>query len=101
MNTLARVMIGGFLLLGGISPSFAQGVYETPPAPNSSESMPQSPESAPLGARTLVPGATGMRHMGTLSKTRLRQESAVSSNVGDSGQTGSPPSADPATVSNP
>ncbi len=51
--------LGGLLLVLGVAPSMAQGVYETPPAPNSSQSMPQPPDSAPPGARTLAPGSTG------------------------------------------
>ena len=72
MKTSTSIALGGFLLLLGAAPSFAQGVYETPPAPNSSNSMPQPPNSAPPGARTLAPGATGMQRMGTVGTTRVQ-----------------------------
>ena len=62
--------LGGLMLLG-TAPSFAQGVFQTPPAPNSSQSSPQPPDSAPLSARTLAPGSTGMQQMGTVSTTRV------------------------------
>lgn len=76
MNTSTRIALGGFLLLLGTAPSFAQGVYETPPAPNSSQSMPQPPDSAPPGARTLAPGSTGTQQMGTVGTTRVEPEPA-------------------------
>ena len=60
-NISTRIALGGFLLLLGTAPSFAQGAYQTPPAPNSSQSMPQPPDSAPPGARTLMAGSTGMQ----------------------------------------
>ncbi len=78
MNTSTRIALGGFLLLLGTAPSFAQGVFETPPAPNSSESMPQPPDSAPPGARTLAPGSTGTQQMGTVGTTRVQPEPAAS-----------------------
>lgn len=56
-------------LLLGAAPSFAQGVAQSPPAPNSGQSMPQPPDSLPEGARTLAPGSTGMQRMGTIGTT--------------------------------
>lgn len=78
MNTSTRIAFGGLLLLLGTAPSFAQGVYQTPPSPNSSQSMPQPPESAPLGARTLAPGSTGQERMGTVGTTPVQPEQAAS-----------------------
>ena len=77
MRTSTSIALGGLLLLLGAAPSMAQGVYETPPAPNSSQSMPQPPDSAPPGARTLAPGATGMQRAGTISTTRVQPERAT------------------------
>lgn len=79
MNTKPIVALGGLLLLLGAAPSFAQGVYETPPAPNSSESMPQLPDSAPPGARTLAPGSTGQQQVGMVGTTRVQPALAVPS----------------------
>lgn len=77
MNTSTSIALGGLLLLLGAAPSFAQGVYETPPAPNSSQSMPQPPNSAPPGARTLAPGSTGQERVGTIGTTRVQPELAA------------------------
>jgi len=77
MNTSKSIALGGLLLLLGAAPSFAQGVYETPPAPNSANSMPQPPDSAPPGARTLAPGSTGQERVGTIARTRTQPEPAA------------------------
>ena len=77
MNTKLPAALGGLLLLLGAAPSFAQGVYETPPAPNSSNSMPQPPDSAPPTARTLAPGSTGQQQVGTIGTTRVQPEPAT------------------------
>jgi len=77
MNTSTTIALGGLLLLLGAAPSFAQGVYETPPAPNSTNSMPQPPDSAPPGARTLAPGSTGQERVGTIGTTRMQPEPAA------------------------
>ena len=77
MNTKPIVALGGLLLRLGAAPAFAQGVYETPPAPNSSNSMPQPPNSAPPGARTLAPGSTGQQQVGTVATTRVQPEPAA------------------------
>jgi hypothetical protein len=79
MKTMNSIALGGLLLLLGAAPSFAQGVYETPPAPNSSQSMPQPPNSAPPGARTLAPGSTGQGRVGTIGRTRVQPEPAAPS----------------------
>ena len=79
MNTPTRIAVGGLLFLLSAAPSFAQGVYETPPAPNSSNSMPQPPDSAPPGARTLAPGSTGQQRAGTVGTTRVQPKRAVRS----------------------
>ena len=78
MITSKSLALGSLLLLLGAAPSFAQGVYETPPAPNSSQSMPQPPDSAPPGARTLMPGATGQEQAGTVGVTRTQPGPATS-----------------------
>ncbi len=72
MKTLNSIALGGLLLLLGAALSYAQGVFETPPAPNSSQSMPQPPDSAPPGARTLAPGSTGQQRVGTIGTTRVQ-----------------------------
>jgi hypothetical protein len=64
-----------------VAPSFAQGVYETPPAPNSSQSMPQPPDSAPPSARTLALDSTGMQRIGTVGVTTLQLEPAAAATV--------------------
>ena len=78
MHFSKSLALGGLLLLLGAAPSMAQGVYETPPAPNSSQSMPQPPDSAPPGARTLVPGSTGTQQIGTVGTTRVQPEAEAS-----------------------
>lgn len=78
MHLSKSLALGGLLLLLGAAPSMAQGVYETPPAPNSSQSMPQPPDSAPPGARTLAPGSTGTQRMGTVGTTRVQPEPEAS-----------------------
>lgn len=75
MHFSKSLALGGLLLLLGVAPSMAQGVYETPPAPNSSQSMPQPPDSAPPGARTLAPGSTGTEQIGTVGTTRVQPDS--------------------------
>jgi hypothetical protein len=72
MNTKSIAALGGLLLLLGTAPSFAQGVFQTPPAPNSGQSMPQPPDSAPPSARTLAPGSTGQQRVGTIGTTRVQ-----------------------------
>lgn len=72
MNTKSIAALGGLLLLLGAAPSFAQGVFQTPSAPNSSQSMPEPPDSAPLSARTLAPGSTGQQRVGTVATTRVQ-----------------------------
>ncbi len=76
--------LGGLLLLGA-APSFAQGVFQSPPSPNSGESMPQPPDSAPLSARTLAPGSTSQQRVGTVSTTRVEPAVADSSYPAASG----------------
>ena len=58
-------------LLLGAAPSFAQGVTQSPPSPNSGNSMPEPPNSVPDGARTLAPGSTGMQQMGKIGTTQV------------------------------
>ena len=77
MTTSTRAALSGFMLLLATAPSFAQGVFETPPAPNSSQSMPQPPDSAPLSARTLPPGSTGMEQVGTVGTAHLQPAPAA------------------------
>ena len=78
MKTSTVIALGALSLLVGAAPSFAQGVYQSPPSPNSSQSMPQPPNSAPPGARTLAPGSTGMQQMGTVGTTRVQPEVTAS-----------------------
>ena len=56
------------------APSFAQGVTQSPPAPNAGQSMPEPPNSLPEGARTLPRGSTGMERIGTVGRTRVHAE---------------------------
>jgi hypothetical protein len=72
MNTKSTIALGGLLILLGAAPCLAQGVFQTPPAPNSSQSMPEPPDSAPLSARTLAPGSTGQQRVGTIGATRVQ-----------------------------
>ena len=81
MNTKPILALGGLLLLLGGAPSFAQGVFQTPPAPNSSQSMPEPPDSAPLSARTLAPGSTGQQRVGTIATTRVQPYPSVARTV--------------------
>lgn len=57
--------------------AFAQGAYQSPPAPNSSQSMPQSPNSTPRGARTLRRGSTGIERMGSIGTTRVQPQGSA------------------------
>lgn len=70
-------------LLLGVAPSMAQGVTQSPPAPNSGQSMPEPPNSLPEGARTLAPGATGMQRMGTIATTRAQPEPRTATQAPD------------------
>lgn len=72
MNTKPIIALAGLLILVGAAPSFAQGVFQTPPAPNSSQSMPEPPDSAPLSARTLAPGSIGQQRVGTVGTSRVQ-----------------------------
>jgi hypothetical protein len=81
MTTKSIIALGGVLILAGAVPSFAQGVFQTPPAPNSSQSMPEPPDSAPLSARTLAPGSTGQQRVGTIATTRVQPYPAVARTV--------------------
>lgn len=79
MNIKTGLASGLLLLLLGAAPSFAQGVTQTPPAPNSGNSMPEPPNSLPLGARTLAAGSTEMEQMGTIGTARVQQGASVAS----------------------
>ncbi len=57
----------------GTAPSFAQGVTQSPPAPNG-PGMPEPPNSVPPGARTLAPGSTGQERVGTIARTRMQPQ---------------------------
>ena len=82
MKTSTVITLGAFSLLVGAAPSFAQGVYQSPPSPNSSQSMPQSPNSTPRGARTLPRGSTGIERMGTIGKTRVQPKGSAQDGMG-------------------
>lgn len=69
MKIITGCALGVVSLLLGAAPSFAQGVTQSPPAPNSGTSMPQPPDSLPQGARTLAPGSTGQERVGTVGTT--------------------------------
>ena len=75
LAVLLAAGIPAFIL--SAAPSAAQGVTQSPPAPNESQSMPQPPNSLPSGARTLAPGSTGMQQMGTVGTTRVQPEAAA------------------------
>ena len=78
MNIPTRCTFAVVTLLLGSAPAFAQGVFQTPPAPNSGESMPQPLDSAPLSARTLAPGSTNTGRMGgALATTRVQPYAQV------------------------
>ncbi len=76
MKVIASCAFSAAMLLLGAVPSFAQGVSQTPPAPNESQGMPQPPNSLPSGARTLPPGTTGIQQMGTVGSTRVQPDAA-------------------------
>lgn len=69
----------------GAAPSAAQGVTQSPPAPNESQGMPQPPNSLPSGARTLAPGSTGLQRMGTVATTRMQPEATARASLAPSG----------------
>ncbi len=75
LTILLAAGIPAFVL--GAPPSAAQGVTQTPPAPNESQGMPQPPNSLPSGARTLPPGSTGLQRMGTVGTTRVQPEATA------------------------
>jgi hypothetical protein len=64
---LASTML---LPLAFAAPAFSQGSTMSPPSPNAGNTMPQSPDSVPQGARTMPRGTTGMEQMGTVGRTR-------------------------------
>ena len=72
MKTYSGFAFAILALFLGAAPSMAQGVTQSPPAPNSGQSMPEPPNSLPDGARTLAPGSTGMQRMGTVATTRVQ-----------------------------
>ena len=74
MKLTAGCAFAALMLALSAVPSFAQGVAQSPPAPNSSQSMPQPPDSLPKGARTLAPGSTGIERMGTVGSARVQPE---------------------------
>ena len=49
MNIMIKLGFGVAVLLAGTASSFAQGATQSPPSPNSSNNVPQSPDSVPLG----------------------------------------------------
>jgi len=67
----------------GAAPSMAQGVTQSPPSPNSGQSMPEPPNSLPEGARTLAPGTTGMQRMGTIGTTRVQPDPETATRAPD------------------
>jgi len=60
-------------LVVSAAPSFAQGVTQSPPAPNG-PGMPEPPNSVPPGARTLAPGSTGQERVGTIGRARVQPQ---------------------------
>jgi hypothetical protein len=79
MNIMVKLGFGVAVLLSGTASSFAQGATQSPASPNSSNNLPQSPDSVPSGARTLPPGTTGTQQMGTIGTTRVQPEPATPS----------------------
>lgn len=79
MNIMVKLGFGVAVLLSGTASSFAQGATQSPPSPNSGNNLPQSPNSVPLGARTLPPATTGIERMGTIGTTRGQPEPATPS----------------------
>ena len=73
-SLLGRAIVPAMLVLSAALtvPAYAQGAYESPPSPNSNQSMPESPNSAPPTARTLPRGSTGIEQMGTIATTRVQ-----------------------------
>ena len=83
-----KLTTGAFAVLSLVlsaAPSFAQGVTQSPPAPNSAQSMPEPPNSLPEGARTLPPGSTGLERMGTVGRTRVQPQEEAATEEGSSG----------------
>lgn len=79
-SPLRRAALPAVLALSAVlaaPAAFAQGAYQSPPAPNSSQSMPQSPNSTPRGARTLRRGSTGIERMGTIGTTRVQPQGSA------------------------
>ena len=84
-SLLHRAALPAVLALSAVlaAPSaFAQGVYQSPSAPNSGQSMPQSPNSTPRGARTLPRGSTGIERMGTVGTTRVQPKGPAQDGTG-------------------
>lgn len=59
------------LSLALAAPAFSQGATQSPPSPNSANSMPEPPNSLPSGARSLTPGETGLQREGNIQTTRV------------------------------
>ncbi len=83
MNIQSGYALAVLALILGAAPSMTQGVTQSPPAPNSGQSMPEPPNSLPDGARTLAPGTTGMQRMGTVATTRMQPEPETTTQAPD------------------
>ncbi len=83
MKIYAGCALAVLSLVLGAAPSMAQGVTQSPPSPNSGQSMPEPPNSLPEGARTLAPGTTGMQRMGTVATTRVQPNPATAMQAPD------------------
>jgi hypothetical protein len=57
------------LALAVSAPAYSQGATQSPPSPNASNNMPQSPNSVPPGARTMPSNTTGIGRMGSITTT--------------------------------
>ncbi len=71
MTKFTRVSLVAALSIAAAMPAFAQGAFESPAAPNSSESMPETPNSAPVAASTLPAGTTLVETADLFSKTAV------------------------------
>jgi len=76
MKLTTRCAFAVLALALSAAPSFAQGATQSPPSPNSGQSMPEPPNSLPPGARTLRPGSTGQEKIGTIARTRVQPKAA-------------------------
>ena len=75
VNIMHKLVLAStpLLFLAVALPAFSQGATQSPPSPNSSNNLPQSPNSVPPGARTMPRNTTGIERMGTISRTQFNR----------------------------